>query len=305
MGLVRSLLLLLGLWAAARPAIAADDEALARRWFELGRAALSTGRFAEARDLFRQSLEKVPKAGSAFNLAVALRGTGESKAAVAILDRLLAGELGPLQKAQQQEAEALRRQTQAEIGVIALRAPALPDLKLRLDGIAVTLGADGVIPVDAGPHRLEASASGHHPGELRVEVERGGRAEVTLTLEPIKRPTTGTLIVEADPEDLVRVIGAGEGKGGLQQDLGPGRYRLEADGPSGLRAIEAEVIAGETVRVRLQPEPKSVLESPWLWIGVGVVVVAAVVVSGVALSSGPEPIRDPVYDVIQTLNVQR
>jgi hypothetical protein len=92
---------------------------------------------------------------------------------------------------------------------------------------------------------------------------------------------------------------------GLEQNLDPGRYRLEADGPSGLRAIEAEVIAGETVRVKLQPEPQSVLQSPWLWIGVGVVVAAGVVVGVLAFGGGPEPIRDPVYDVIQTLNVQR
>lgn len=296
---------LLLLLLSAPPAIAGEDEALARRWFDEGRHALSTGRFAEARDLFRQSLEKVPKVGSAFNLAVALRGTGESMAAVAVLDRLLAKELGPLQKAQREEAEALRRQTQAEIGVVVLRDPAPPNLNLKLDGIEVTPDPSGAILVDAGSHRIEASAPGHHPKEARVEVERGGRAEVELRLDPILRPTTGTLIVEADPEDLVRIIGAGEARGGLEQNLDPGRYRLEADGPSGLRAIEAEVIAGETVRVKLQPEPQSVLQSPWLWIGVGVVVAAGVVVGVLAFGGGPEPIRDPVYDVIQTLNVQR
>lgn len=305
MGLVKTCFVFLGLSLSARPALAGDEEALARRWFEEGRVALSTGRFAEARDLFRQSLEKVPKAGSAFNLAVALRGTGESKAAVAILDRLLAGELGPLLKAQREEADALRRQAEAEIGVIVLRDPSPPNLNLKLDGVVVTAASGETIAVDAGLHRVEASAPGHQPSEQLVEVERGGRAEVIFELEPILQPTTGTLIVEADPEDMVRVIGAAEGRGGLEQNLGPGRYRLEAEGPSGLRAIEAEVIAGETVRVRLQPEPKSLITSPWLWIGVGAVVVASVVVGVVALSGGPEPIRDPVYDVIQTLSVHR
>jgi serine/threonine protein kinase len=160
-GLVKAPLLLLLL--SAPPAIAGEDEALARRWFDEGRHALSTGRFAEARDLFRQSLEKVPKVGSAFNLAVALRGTGESMAAVAVLDRLLAKELGPLQKAQREEAEALRRQTQAEIGVVLLRDPSPPNLNLKLDGIEVTPDPSGAILVDAGSHRIEASAPGHQP----------------------------------------------------------------------------------------------------------------------------------------------
>ncbi len=276
----------------------------ARALFDQGRTALTTGRFAEARDLFRRSLERVPKPGSAFNLAVALRGTGEATAAVATLDQLLSGAYGPLDKSQRSEAEALRTQARADVATLRIRITSAAPATVRVDGRATELPADGALSVDAGTHVVEASAPGHRTAEARVDVVRGATAELRLALTPLA--VTGTLILEGEPDDRVRVVGVAEAAGALERALDPGRYVLEAEGPSGgRRTLDAEIVAGQTLRVRLQPESRGEDGGvPWLWLGVGgaVVTIAAVVITAVAVSgSGPEPISDPTYGVIQTL----
>jgi tetratricopeptide (TPR) repeat protein len=299
---MRALLVAIVLFLGA-PALAAPSDAKdARTLFEQGRSALSTGRFAEARDLFKRSLALVPKSGSAFNLAVALRGTGEAAEAVGTLDRLLAGDYGALAKAQRNEAESLRSQALGDVAILEIIVVGSESARIKIDGVEVTLGSDRTRTVDAGLHSIEASASGFTNAEQRLEATRGGRAKVELTLIPIEAPRTGTLVLEATPEDRVRIVGQAEGQGSLERALDPGSYRLEADGPSGLRSLDATIVAGETLRVRMEAEESSIASSPWLWIGVGAAVIAAgVIITVVAIGGAPEPISDPTYGVIQTL----
>jgi len=233
----------------------------ARALFDQGRVALSTGRFAEARDLFRRSLELVPKAGSAFNLAVAMRGTGEALDAVVTLDRLLRGEYGAIAKEQRAEAEKLREQARADIGTIHVELSGTDSGRIRVDGRPAEIDARGALGVDAGAHVVEASATGYKTVEVKVDVGRGATARVKLVLEPIA--LTGMIILEGEPDDVVRVVGQAENQGALERALNPGNYRLEAEGPSGLRGMDARIVAGETLRVRIQPEESS---WPWLWL---------------------------------------
>lgn len=281
---------------SAVPSARAEPDA--RTLFEQGRAALTTGRFAEARDLFRRALVLLPKPGSAFNLAVALRGTGEAKEAVATLEALLGGAYGELDRARRAEAEALRAQAQADLASIRVTLESPVPARVRLDGREVLLPADGRLVVDAGTYALEATAPGHHTAEARAEVARGGTADVRLVLAPVR--LTATLILEGEPEDRLRVVGVAEGRGRLERALDPGTYQLEADGPAGLRTTEAQLLAGQTLRVQLVPEERP---WPWLWIGLGGAALVAGTIAAVVVASGsPDPITDPTYGVIQTLH---
>lgn len=78
----------------------------ARELFVRADALLTSGRFAEARDLLRRSFDAFPAAPTAFNLAVAARGVGRSVEAVSWLDRLVGGELGALDAARLAEVRA-------------------------------------------------------------------------------------------------------------------------------------------------------------------------------------------------------
>lgn len=288
------------------PSVAIAQERDARELFRQADAALETGRFAEARDLLRRSLAITPNPASAFNLAVALRGTGETLASVAVFDALLEGEYGELSRAQRAETQRLRTETRAEIAVLHISATGASEIEIRVDGQRVgSIEAGGTLAheVDPGARVVTASAPRRETDERRLELPRGGSLRVAFELTPTADALVGTLVVEAaHPDDVVEIVGVGRGTGVLRRELEPGTYTVQVDGPSGRRESTVELEAGTTLRVRLDTESSSLLGSPWLWGSVGLVVAGAVL-SGFLLfgSREEDPIRDPVYGLVQTL----
>lgn len=279
------------------------DEAKAQ--FDRGRTALSTGRFAEARDRFRESLELAPRAPTAFNLAIALRGTGEPVEAVSVFEALLAGRYGDLSKNQRTELAQLLEATRQEVAVLELRISGAPSAELRLDGRQIgTLdeGASLRRDVDPGAHVVIATAPRRELAERRIDIPRGGTAALTIELLMTPDASQARLIVEGDTGDLVRIAGVGEGEVTLERAVSPGRYRIEAVGPTGARTTEVDVEAGQTLRVRMEAEQSGITSSPWFWGGVAAVVVGAVVASVAVFGNRTEdPVRDPTYDVVTAL----
>lgn len=289
-------------------ATASAQDAGARRLFDQGNEALETGRFAEARDLFRESLALGPNAGTAFNLAVALRGTGQTIEAVEVLDGLIDGTYGSLSSAQREEAERFRTATAAEIAVVHVRVSGAPRVEVRLDGRRLATLAEGEraeLRADPGDHVLTASAPRRETAEERIALDRGGSRVVELALRPSADARVGTLIVEAiDDTDVLEIVGVGRGTGTLRRELAPGSYEVIVSGPSGRRESRVALDAGETLRVRLDGESESVLASPWLWTGVSAVVLG-LLIGGLFLFVETEdpPVTDPVYPVVTTLAV--
>ena len=202
------------------PIQAQEREARAR--FEEANDALSSGRFAEARDLFRRSLQAHPNAAAAFNLAVALRGTGETVESVEVFDALLAGAYGALREQQRREAQGLRAETQAEIAVLQIRATGPPRTDVRIDGRrAGVVGSTDVLeaPVNAGAHVVIGTATEYEIAEQRVSVARGELAQLQLTLEPSEPPPIRTRIVEASTPSIFESpwlwVGVGAGVAAL------------------------------------------------------------------------------------------
>jgi hypothetical protein len=173
--------------AATAQAQRGDEQA--RELFEQARHAFETGRFAEARDLLRRSLELTPNAGAAFNLAVAMRGTGEAVGAVDVLDRLLAGQYGELSAEQREQVARLRGEVALEIATLEIHAAGAPRVEVRVDGEPAGEVVDGGVvdtPVDSRRHVVSAHAEGLRPEQERIYVERGERLRVDLRLhEPL------------------------------------------------------------------------------------------------------------------------
>jgi len=300
------LAILAGVLVAPSGVAAQGAEREARELFQAGNEALSTGRFAEARDLFRRSLDITPNAGTAFNLAVALRGTGQTLEALQIFEALLEGEFGRLSRAQRRETERLRREVEAEIAVLHITVRGADDIEVRVDGQRIASAADGEIVehrVDPGVRVVTVSAPRRVTQERRVDLERGSSVELEVELELTEDARLGTLIVEAvDPDDVLEIVGVARGTGTLRRQLEPGEYEVQVDGPAGYRESVVDLEAGTTLRVRLEADDGGLWSSPWLWTGVGAVVVGLAVGAFFVFGEREEdPISDPVYGVIQTL----
>ncbi|MFK8004440.1 MAG: hypothetical protein AB8H86_33040 [Polyangiales bacterium] len=162
---------------------AAQESAMERH--QLGAAALLEARFAQARDFFREAMNLAPNGGSAYNLALALRGTGESTEAIALFEQLLDGEFGPVGDTQ---AEDMRRWIVEERGALAtvevnVEGPA--EAALRVDGRGVgtaTLGEPLTLHLDAGRRTLMAEADGFRISEEVIFAERASQTRLTLSL---------------------------------------------------------------------------------------------------------------------------
>ncbi len=279
----------------------------ARRLFEEANTALESGRFAVARNLLRRSLSLGPNAASAFNLGVALRGTGETLAAVAVFEGLLEGERGEISAGQRREVQRLLRETRAEIAVLHVHVEGAETIEVRVDGERVAEASDGETiehQVDPGEHVVTATAPRRQTEERRIELDRGSSRRLSLALEMSADARLGTLVVEAvDPDDVLEIVGVARGSGTLSRDLEPGAYEVVVSGPAGRRESTVDLDAGTTLRVRLEADSGSVLGSPWLWTGVGLVVVGLVVGGLFLFVEGEDaPVNDPVYGVITTLS---
>jgi hypothetical protein len=181
--------------ATATSPVRADDSERARALFDQADAALDEGRFAEARDLLRQSLDAHPHPAAAFNLAIALRGTGELLAAIETFERLLAGRFGALPDDRRAEVAEPLAELRAAIATIRVRACGAERITIRLDGeetdaLETTQGcASTELRVDPGLHVVTADAPRAESVQRRVEAERGGTARVALTVAPAPVPT--------------------------------------------------------------------------------------------------------------------
>lgn len=157
----------------------------ARRLFDEATVALQTGRVAEARDLLRRSLTLYSNPATAFNLAVALRGTGQTLESLELFDEILSGRHGRLAQEQTAEATRLRNETALEIAHVDVRTTGAERTTIRVDGQAAASVADGgnaEISVDAGEHELVASAPGRIPARRTVRLDRSGRARWDIRL---------------------------------------------------------------------------------------------------------------------------
>lgn len=191
-GLAALLLLATLVPAAARAQAPGADvsmvESRARSLFERAIEELREGHAAAGRDLLRRSLAILPTVATRYNLAVALRRTGEVTEAQFLLQRLLAEELTEAQRARvQEQLDSIDDQIATlEIRVRGGAAPA----SVEIDGIEVGEVDDAAplrVSVDPGRHRV-AALSGNLRGTADAELDRGQTRRVELSLAPFVEP---------------------------------------------------------------------------------------------------------------------
>jgi hypothetical protein len=292
--------------AGDRPSAgASDDMAEARRLFERGKAAMSEGRFAEARDMLQRSLDLVPRPSAAFNLAVAYRGMGKPKEAHDVLTRLLAGQFGSVPPDKRAEAEQLKAEAQKDVAELRIVVRGATEADVRVEGASAGHVRDGqplLVDVNPGEHLVTATAKLRTPAERSVVVAAGGRANVTLTLELSREASRATLLVTSkDPNLTVEIVGVGAARGRIERTLDPGRYTLRITSPAGTRSSTVRLDPATNHRVELEAPKSSMLASPWFWVAAGTAAAGAAVGGYLLLRPrAQEPVRDPEFGLVET-----
>lgn len=236
----------------------------ARQLFESALPLLEAQRFEEAQAPLRRSLELFPNLPTAFNLAVALRRSGDTNASIALFEEIAAGAHGELSEAQQGEVRAEIARARRDLATLRIRATGAERIRILIDGEHVgdvANRAELAWQVQAGEHVVGASAAGRSAVEERVTVRRGQRRRVELALE-----------------------------------AGPGVASPAEAAAAGVR--------GGPLHPPEDPAVDEGESSVPLWIGLGLAAAAAITVGVVLVATRDreaDPVTDPVLPVVETL----
>jgi tetratricopeptide (TPR) repeat protein len=179
---------------AARAATSAADQAAAAALFAEARRLLDEGRPAEACPKLEESQKLDPAAGTALNLGDCFEQIGRTASAYGAFDQAaaLARRSGDMHRAEEAERRARALEPNlAKITVIVPEASRLPGLSVLRDGRSLGAGQwEVAVPVDAGPHTVEAAAPGRRPWKATVQVSSvPGTVQVTVPeLSAAKEP---------------------------------------------------------------------------------------------------------------------
>ena len=196
----------------------AQDSATAQVLFEQGRVLMNESKYAEACEKFAESQRLGPSSGTMLNLGECYAKQGKTASAWAAFK-----EAFPLaHSANQADREKYAREHVAQIEstlvklqIIVPESVATPGFVVRRDGVELGKAAWGIaVPVDPGPHVIEASAPKKKPWKSTVEIGTQPNNEVAVpplaTADaPSEEPSGGgTLFTQ-------RRIGLGVGAIGL------------------------------------------------------------------------------------------
>jgi tetratricopeptide (TPR) repeat protein len=208
----------------ASPASAQQDSATAQVLFEQGRALMSEEKFAQACEKFAESQRLGPASGTLLNLGECYAKQGKTASAWAAFKEAI-----PLaHSANQADREKYGRERVAQLeaalvklSIIVPNAGSTPGLVVKRDGIELGKAAWGIaVPVDPGPHVLEATAPKKKPWKSTIEIGSEPTKEVSIpTLEnevvDVPPPTTPPPTTTNSPPINQRTIGLGVGVVGV------------------------------------------------------------------------------------------
>jgi hypothetical protein len=173
--------------AAAQP-VTDQDKALAAQLYEDGHALLTQGKVPEACRKLEESRRLDPQPGTLLNLAACHEREGLTASAMAEFReaRALAERDGKSERVAfaDEHLKALMPRLSMLVVVVPPEVDS-PSLTVLRDGVAIGRAVWGTrIPVDPGPHVVEASAPGKTLEHLDVKI--GPEADVqTVTLSPL------------------------------------------------------------------------------------------------------------------------
>lgn len=259
----------------------------AKTHFDAGLRSIQEGRFADAIAPLRKSLSEKPRPATAFNLAVALRGTGQLVEASVVFDQVLHGDYGDLSASQRAEVRTLRDQTEADVAVLSVHIVGPKDYDARLDGEVLLNDTRRVNP---GAHRLVVSARDHRTEERAIQLEKGEKRSLSVTLAPASDARPGTLVVESkDPLAVLTIVGVARARSPLSRTVPPGRYTLVLEREGEKRTVQATVPPGRTIRILLDPPGGPFFTKTWFWLAAGSTLAAAGGVTAAILLTREKP----------------
>ncbi len=165
------------------------EDAVAQSLFDEGVAHMQRGEFEEACRKLDESLRLSPGGGTALNLAICLEKIGKLASAYVAYNQALSA----ARRDGRKERITIARDRLAAIHpllpklVISVPAAShVPGLAIKLDGVQLGDAAWGSpVPVDPGPHRLEASGPGRRGWTTTVEVAGIGPTEIQIPPLPL------------------------------------------------------------------------------------------------------------------------
>jgi hypothetical protein len=183
----------------------ASSEAAAQALFDQARDLMQAGKFAEACAKFAESDKLSPGAGTLLNLGGCYEKNGQTASAWATYADAASEADKANRKDWATKAKARMTALQPYLSKLSIVVPAssqVDGLEVKRDGVVVGASSYGVpIPVDPGPHVIDASAPGRKKWSNVVQVG-AKKDQIAVTLPLLEVDTTAappTPIVAATP----------------------------------------------------------------------------------------------------------
>ena len=167
----------------------APSKAAAQALFEEGRRLMTAGSLTEACPKFAESQKLDPGAGTLINLAACYEKNGQTASAwVTYTDAATAAEKSNRKdwaKSATDKAAALQPNL-SKLSIVVPSTSQATGLEIKRDGTSVGAGELGLaIPVDPGPHVIEASAPNKRKWTNTVQVGKS-KDQVAITVPPLE-----------------------------------------------------------------------------------------------------------------------
>lgn len=166
--------------------------------FEEARRLIVAGRCADAIPKLQESLDRARTVGALLNLADCYENTGRTASAWATFRTAAATATEAKDAKRSKYATDRANELEGKLARLTINVPAeaiVEGLELRRDGEPVDQSAwANAVPVDPGPHRIEATAPGRKPWSTTLDVYDAG-ARVDIPVLPTRgagQPTDAT-----------------------------------------------------------------------------------------------------------------
>jgi hypothetical protein len=182
------------------------DKAAAQSLYDEGRKLMSEGKFAQACPKLAESQKLDPGVGTQFHLADCYEHLGQTASAWAgFLEAASSAKTmgqADREKVARDRAAALAPRL-SKLTIVSPGAESNAGLEIKRDGTVVGRALWGTaIPVDPGPHALEATAPGKKPWQGTVQVT-GDNASVVGTIPPLEDAPPGSAAATASSGAVV------------------------------------------------------------------------------------------------------
>jgi hypothetical protein len=182
---------------AAAQSSAADVKAAAEELFEQGKRLMGQGKYAEACPKFAESQQLDAGIGTMLYLSDCYEKTGRTASAWALFreaeSAARASGQGERARIARERAAALEPKLSRLTVNVNPKTAELSGVAIKRDGSPLTTGLWGsALPVDPGPHTIEATAPGFRKATVKVDVGAGPKGSAVTADVPALEPEGST-----------------------------------------------------------------------------------------------------------------